>query len=119
MFCHDGDCVDNLNNQTGAGPGDGYDDATYEWCADHGTPLPVILPENQDVTFGGWYGGSPFLGSVPPGGLPPGQGGLNPTGAFVYMWHSHTERELTNFDIFPGGMMTMLFIEAFGMQITE
>jgi hypothetical protein len=26
------------------------------------------------------------------------------------MWHSHTERELTNFDIFPGGMMTMLFV---------
>ena len=24
------------------------------------------------------------------------------------MWHSHTEKEMTNNDIFPGGMMTML-----------
>jgi hypothetical protein len=27
------------------------------------------------------------------------------------MWHSHTERELTNDDIFPGGMMTMMIVE--------
>lgn len=119
MHCHDADCVDNVNNDTGVGPGDGFDDATYEWCADHGTPIPVTLPGNQDVTFGGWYQGSPFLGSVPLGGLPPGQGGLNPTGAFVFMWHSHTEKELTNYDIFPGGMMTMLFVEPFGTPIME
>ena len=23
------------------------------------------------------------------------------------MWHSHNEKEMTNNDIFPGGMMTM------------
>jgi hypothetical protein len=28
------------------------------------------------------------------------------------MWHSHTEKEITNFDVFPGGMMTMLIVEA-------
>jgi hypothetical protein len=28
------------------------------------------------------------------------------------MWHSHNEREMVNNDIFPGGMMTMLIIEA-------
>jgi FtsP/CotA-like multicopper oxidase with cupredoxin domain len=44
--------------------------------------------------------------------LPPGQGGLNPSAGYTYMWHSHTEKEITNFDVFPGGMMTMLIVEA-------
>jgi hypothetical protein len=33
------------------------------------------------------------------------------------MWHSHTEKELTNNDIFPGGMLTMLIIEPWGTDI--
>ena len=59
--------------------------------------------------------GSPFLGSS--GSLPPGQGGLNPNGGYFFMWHSHTEKEMTNYDIFPGGMMTMLIVEAPGVPI--
>lgn len=97
----------------GHGPDDPLE--PYESVADHGKPLPVILPENQDLTFGGFYSGSPFLGSM--GTLPPGEGGLNPNAGLVFMWHSHTERELVNNDIFPGGMMTMLIIEPFGVQI--
>lgn len=95
--------------------GDGYDDATWEWCADHGKPFPVQLPEAQDLTFGGWWSGSPFLGVME--ALPPGEGGLNPNAGFVFMWHSHTEKEMTNWDIFPGGMMTMLIIEPPGAPI--
>ena len=30
----------------------------------------------------------------------------------MYMWHSHSEKEIVNDDIFPGGMMTMLMIMA-------
>jgi hypothetical protein len=26
------------------------------------------------------------------------------------MWHSHSEKEIVNGDIFPGGMMTMMMI---------
>jgi hypothetical protein len=33
------------------------------------------------------------------------------------MWHSHTERELTNYDVFPGGMMTMLIVEPLAVPI--
>ena len=77
--------------------------------------LSPVLPEKQDLAFGGWYGGSPFLGTT--GALPPGEGGLNPNGGFSYMWHSHTEKELTNFDIFPGGMLTMLIIESWNVDI--
>jgi len=80
-----------------------------EFPTDHGKPFPVQLPSAQELTFGGWYSGTPFLGVM--GSLPPGSGGMNPTAGFAYMWHSHTEKELTNFDVFPGGMFTMLIIE--------
>jgi hypothetical protein len=33
------------------------------------------------------------------------------------MWHSHNELELTNNDIFPGGMFTMLVVEPPGVAI--
>lgn len=92
-----------------------FDPVTHEYCADHGKPFPIVLPQNQDLAFGGWWGGSPYLGTL--GALPPGEGGLNPNGGFSFMWHSHTEKELTNYDIFPGGMMTMMIIEAYNVPI--
>jgi FtsP/CotA-like multicopper oxidase with cupredoxin domain len=92
------------------GDEDGFDDSTHEWCADHGKPIPVELPALQQLTFGGFWSGSPFLGVL--GSLPPGEGGLNPDAGYTYMWHSHSEREIVNNDIFPGGMMTMLVIKA-------
>lgn len=99
------------------GNGDGFDDATKEYCADHGKPFPLVLPDVSDLTLGGFYSGSPFLGFL--SSLPPGQGGLNPFGGFAFMWHSHTEKEMTNYDIFPGGMMTMLIIQPPGSPVME
>jgi FtsP/CotA-like multicopper oxidase with cupredoxin domain len=87
----------------------GFDSVTHEYCPDHGKPLPTTMPDLQSLTFGGNWSGSPFIGQL--AGLPPGQGGNNPTGALTFMWHSHTEREMTNDDVFPGGMMTMMMIE--------
>lgn len=89
-------------------PGDATE--PNEWLPDHGKPLPVTLPEKGVLTFGGMYSGSPYLGVL--GSLPPGEGGLNPDAGFAHMWHSHTEREMVNNDVFPGGMMTMLVVEA-------
>lgn len=86
-----------------------------EYAPDHGKPFPVILPELQSLTFGGFYSGSPFLGMLE--SLPPGEGGLNLNGGLFFMWHSHTEKELVNNDIFPGGMMTMVIIEPPGVPI--
>jgi FtsP/CotA-like multicopper oxidase with cupredoxin domain len=101
------DCVD--------GNGDNFDDTTHEYCPDHGKPFPVTLPEQQEITFGGQWSGSPYLGGVD--ALPPGQGGLNPNGGYFFMWHSHNEKEMTNNDIFPGGMMTHVVIEPPGTPI--
>ena len=112
-----GGTVDGIFEWTGKGlgwdmyghaPGDPLED--FEWAEDHGKPLPVDLPAISSLAFGGFYSGSPFLGAL--GALPPGEGGLNPNAGFAYMWHSHTERELTNNDIYPGGMLTMMIIEA-------
>ena len=96
-------------------PSAGFDPVTHEYCPDHGKVFPVVLPEKLDLAFGGWWSGSPYLGTL--GALPPGEGGLNPNGGFSFMWHSHTEKELANFDIFPGGMLTMMIIEAYHVQI--
>lgn len=96
---------------------DVFDPVTREWCGDHGKPIPVVLPENQNLAFGAFWSGSPFLGKL--GALPPGEGGFNPNGGFPFMWHSHTEKELTNYDIFPGGLMTFMIVEAMNTPITE
>jgi FtsP/CotA-like multicopper oxidase with cupredoxin domain len=96
---------------------DNIDQSTGEDCDYHGVRLDskVVLPGLQDLTFGGWYSGSPFLGHF--GQLPPGEGGLNLNGGLFFMWHSHNEKELTNFDIFPGGMLSFVIIEPPGTPI--
>ncbi len=88
--------------------GDGFDDFNHQYIPDHGKPLPVTLPGVQDLTLGGWWSGSPFLGDT--GGLPPGEGGLNPFGGYFLVWHSHAEKELTTFDIFPGGSLSSVVV---------
>jgi hypothetical protein len=105
------DCID----VDGDGYGDPESDYPMEYCADHGKPFPVVLPENQNLAFGGWWSGSPFMGQGE--ALPPGEGGLNPNYGFFFMWHSHTEKELTNNDIFPGGMLSMMVVEPPGTTI--
>jgi FtsP/CotA-like multicopper oxidase with cupredoxin domain len=88
---------------------DVFDSTTHEYCPDHDKPIPVQLPGIQELTFSPFYSGSPYLGGG--GFLPPGEGGFNQNGGYYYMWHSHNEKELTNFDVFPGGMLTFLIIE--------
>jgi FtsP/CotA-like multicopper oxidase with cupredoxin domain len=105
------------NNQHTCVPdGSGYS-PTREWCADHGKPFPVILPNQQDVAFGEYYSGSPYLGTF--GVLPQGHPGLNENAGYFHIWHSHTEKEITTNNVFPGGMKTFLIIEAPGVAITE
>lgn len=89
-------------------PGDAM--VANEYAPDHGKPIPVTLPNSQNLTYGEHFSGSPFLGT--PGYIPPGTFNVNPSGAYMYMWHSHTEKEICNNNIFPGGMMTMLMIMA-------
>lgn len=108
-------------------PNDAYfasqDMMSKEWCRDHGKPIPVVLPDTLDLTMGPHFSGSPYLGRTQdPILLPPtmldqnGKPALNPDGAYMFMWHSHSEKELCNFGVFPGGMMTMMMIHPMMMN---
>jgi hypothetical protein len=99
------------------GNGDDFDDVTFEYCPDHNIPFPVILPPRDAVTNGQFYSGSPFLGTA--GALPPGEGGFNVNAGFFYMWHSHTEKELTSNDIWPGGLVSFMIVEPPSVVIPE
>lgn len=99
----------------GHDPGDPL--APHEDPADHGKPFPVVLPDQNELAFGQFYGGSPFLGTL--GDLPPGEGGFNVNGGLFYMFHSHNEKEMINNDIFPGGLMTMIIVEPHGVPIEQ
>jgi hypothetical protein len=99
----------------------GFDPTTREYCADHNKPIPVTLPPEAYVTYGQFFGGTPYLGVSED--LPP----LNPDGTvhvqqnpqagLGFMWHSHSERELTTNDIFIGGMATMALVLPVGVAI--
>ncbi|MBI5576765.1 MAG: multicopper oxidase domain-containing protein [Deltaproteobacteria bacterium] len=96
-------------------PNDAYfgsqDPATKEWCADHGNEIPVTLPNSLDLTMGPFFSASPYLGRTEdPLALPVGQQNFNGYGAYIFMWHSHNEKELLNYGVFPGGMLTMMAI---------
>jgi FtsP/CotA-like multicopper oxidase with cupredoxin domain len=99
----------------------GFDPTSHEYCADHDKPIPVTLPPEAYVTYGPFFGGTPYLGVSED--LPP----LNPDGTvhvqqnpqagLGFMWHSHSERELTTNDIFIGGMATMALVLPMGVAI--
>ncbi len=82
----------------------------YEDPAGHGEPFPVILAERDDLAFGQFWSGSPWLGAS--GDLPPDHPGLNSGGAYLFPWHSHSEKELTSNNVFPGGALTFVILEA-------
>jgi hypothetical protein len=99
----------------GHAPGD--DLIPGEYAPDHGKPFPVILPTRDSLGWGAFYSGVPFLGGT--GDFQPGDPGLNPNGAYFYMWHSHTEKELTCNDIWPGGLVSFMVIEHPEVPIEE
>jgi manganese oxidase len=87
----------------------------HQDAADRGKPIPVRLPSEFELAYGEFYSGSPYLGDF--GLRPVGAGNANTSGGFFHMFHSHNEREVVNGGVFPGGMMTMLVIEPFGVTI--
>jgi hypothetical protein len=105
-----GICVPGLLPPDGPGTIDanGFDINTFEYCPDHGKPIPVAIPAQSVLQFGPFYGGTPYLGV--PGDLPPPAVILNPQGGLAYMWHSHSERELTTNNVFIGGMASLALV---------
>ena len=93
----------------------GLDPYTREDCSQHGKAIPVVVPGQLDISYGEHYSGSPFLGQT--GSLPQGHPGLNTTGGYYHMFHSHNEKEVTTDNIFPGGLMTMLVVEPWSVDL--
>jgi hypothetical protein len=109
----------------------------YEYLADHGkafrpnqAPIggipqglapaqaaPVRMASIETIIGGLFWSGSPYLGSSAP--VTPGEGGFNPNNGYFFMWHSHAEREITNNDVFPGGMLTMMGVIPWSATIDE
>lgn len=87
----------------------------FQDAADQYKPLPTTLPTPLEMASGDMYSGSPFLGQS--GELPVGAGKLGTGGSYFHMIHSHNEREIINYGIFPGGMMTMIVIEPWSVTI--
>ncbi len=92
-----------------------FDPNTAEGCADHGKDVPVLIPQENKLSYGVMYGGTPYIGI--PGALPPidpNTGGnhsyQNPLAGISFMWHSHSEKEITTNNIFIGGMATMSLV---------
>ena len=108
-----------INPHTCTPGADGFDPVTHEYCADHYKPIPVQLPSQSVISIGvvgsGMWSGTPYLGQM--SSLPPSITGQNPMAGYSYMWHSHSERELTTNNIFPGGMASMALVVPVGTPI--
>ncbi len=97
------ECNGDFNN-----PSPGFDATTHEYCPDHEKPMPVSLPSLLDVMQGPFWSGTAFLGQS--SNLSPGEGYLGLFGGMFFPWHSHSEKELTNNDIFLGGMLSFVLV---------
>jgi hypothetical protein len=94
----------------------GVTTTTQDW-SDLYKPMPTRIPAALELSYGEMFSGSPYLGQT--GQRPVGAGLANTGGGIWHMFHSHNEREIINFGIFPGGMMTMLLIEHWSVQIDD
>jgi FtsP/CotA-like multicopper oxidase with cupredoxin domain len=89
--------------------------APGEYIEDHCKPFPVAFPAPSKMTYGEMWGGTPFMGV--PGSIPaidPNTGAyhtnLNTMAGQSFMFHSHSEREITTNNIFIGGAASMTMI---------
>ena len=89
---------------------------TQDW-SDLYKPMPTRMPAALELSYGEMFGGSPYLGQTST--RPVGAGLANQGGGIWHMFHSHNEREIINYGIFPGGLMTMLLIEHWSVQIDD
>jgi FtsP/CotA-like multicopper oxidase with cupredoxin domain len=98
------------------GPGQTWD-VLYDWTNTENwnpdsNPIPVTLPNQQDIRFkddATWFSGSAYLGYQDE--LPVGVTSYNECGEYYQMWHSHALNEAANYEAGFGGMMTLQRID--------
>jgi len=72
-------------------------------------PIPVTIPQLQNMTYGTFYSGSPYLGNVD--NLPVGTQALNQCGEYYHIAHSHALHQITAWGMVLSGHITFTRID--------
>jgi hypothetical protein len=94
-----------------------YDYVNQEQFNPTTNPVPVTMPQLQNLTFKGnatYYSGSPYLGFQGP--LPTGVTSYNECGEYYMVFHSHDLYQVANYDTSFGGMLTLERIDPLSGQ---
>jgi FtsP/CotA-like multicopper oxidase with cupredoxin domain len=95
------------------GPGETVDEL-FAWTDVEGwdpvtNPIPVVIPQLQNLTFGTFYSGSPYLGNLDT--LPVGHQVLNACGEYYHIAHNHALQQITAWGIVLSGHITFTRID--------
>ena len=72
-------------------------------------PIPVTIPQLQNLTFGTFYSGSPYLGNTDI--LPVGHQALNACGEYYHISHNHALQQITAWGVVLSGHITFTRID--------
>jgi FtsP/CotA-like multicopper oxidase with cupredoxin domain len=72
-------------------------------------PIPVVIPQLQDLAIGTFYSGSPYLGDVE--NLPVGTQALNQCGEYYHIAHNHALHQITAWGVVLSGHITFARID--------
>ncbi|MBC7234779.1 MAG: multicopper oxidase domain-containing protein [Chloroflexi bacterium] len=72
-------------------------------------PIPVVIPQLQDLAVGQFYSGSPYLGN--PEALPVGTQALNQCGEYYHIAHNHALNQITAWGVVLSGHITFARID--------
>jgi hypothetical protein len=95
------------------GPGETHDEL-FAWTDVEGwdpvtNPIPVTIPQLQNLTFGTFYSGSPYLGNADQ--LPVGLQALNECGEYYHISHNHALQQITAWGVVLSGHITFTRID--------
>jgi FtsP/CotA-like multicopper oxidase with cupredoxin domain len=94
------------------GPGQTWD-VIFKWYDAENysaaNPVPVNIPQVNNVEFGMFYSGSPYLGTTGP--LPPGMQTLNECGSYYIISHNHALYQITSWGVNMSGPITYVRID--------
>ncbi|NLF15599.1 MAG: multicopper oxidase domain-containing protein [Anaerolineaceae bacterium] len=95
------------------GPGETVDELFAWWDVEQWdpvtNPIPVTIPQLQNLTFGTFYSGSPYLGNLDT--LPVGHQVLNACGEYYHISHNHALQQITAWGIVLSGHITFTRID--------
>lgn len=72
-------------------------------------PVPIDIPSDQNLTFGLFWGGTPYLGNTDT--LPTGTTTFNQCGEFYHIAHNHALQQITGWGVVLIGQVTFTRID--------